>query len=989
MKRKITTFTLLASLVSALVSLQAAEVSASGAGGIITGHVSNAATGNLLEGAKVEVPQLGRSVLTDNTGYFQIPDAPAGTYELVASYIGLDPVRSSVTIAAGQRATQEFSLTTGIYTLQEFKVTGEREGAAAAITAQRNAMNAKNIVAMDSFGNLPNLSASEVVIRLPGVASNLSGSGAGLADGFSVRGMGPGLNMVTVDGGLLSTQNSINRLSNINNMTGAMFEEIELVKGHTPDKGADSVGGTVNLKTRSAFRMKEKRRIIYSASVKVAPSFTQQIPQREARRSHPLFDVAYQEVFNVAGGERNLGVSISAFYSENVQGFFRTTRDFENTINPPAYVWDFRTADNYNNRMHSSTNMKLDYRLSPNTTISLTTMINDTNENRRTNYETRFFTGQSVGTTGTAGILPGYTDRFTQVRAMPNSIIDMSAPGQGWALRLRSVDLAAEQNFGRLHLDYDVRWNHTDNAQGTGKTGSLTMRLANVGWTLDRTKSDLFPRLVQTEGPDFLNGNNYRPTTNGLSTSNNFRYFQVKEARANARYEIPATVPLSFKTGVQWREQEANNRNDVHRWNYTGTGPLPANAGLVTLDSRKTGRMMPQWTAGDFMDSEGIQPLTPALWNEDKYFHEADQYTGKAGATETVVAGYVMAQGKLGRGGLLEQTNYIAGVRSEKTTVKSYGWVRARVPSTTAQQVADPLGAAQRDYANTRRTLSGSYTKSFPSVHLTHEISRNLKALLSWSTSFGRPGMGNFLPNETISENNQTLTLSNPALLPQRAVNWDASLEYYFEPVGTFTVGWFNKQIKDFIVTGINAGTIATGADNGFNGEYSGFTRLSTANAGTAYVQGWEITYQQQFTFLPGFLKGLSLSANYTLLDTRGDFGGKTNLSTGQVAGFTPSAGNVNLSWRYHGFSVRVLSNYNGTGITSYSAVSPGLNLYRDKRTTVSAGLAYQIRPTLSVTLDAENLSNAAQVNYRAIHDRMQRYVLTGTTITGGISGRF
>jgi len=37
-----------------------------------------------------------------------------------------------VTITAGQRAVQNFDLTTGIYQLQEFRVTGEREGGAAA-----------------------------------------------------------------------------------------------------------------------------------------------------------------------------------------------------------------------------------------------------------------------------------------------------------------------------------------------------------------------------------------------------------------------------------------------------------------------------------------------------------------------------------------------------------------------------------------------------------------------------------------------------------------------------------------------------------------------------------------------------------------------------------------------------------------------------------------------------------------------------------------
>ena len=51
------------------------------------------------------------------------------------------------------------------------------------------------------------------------------------------------------------------------------------------------------------------------------------------------------------------------------------------------------------------------------------------------------------------------------------------------------------------------------------------------------------------------------------------------------------------------------------------------------------------------------------------------------------------------------------------------------------------------------------------------------------------------------------------------------------------------------------------------------WTLYTSANAGTAYVQGWEFSYQQQFTFLPGLLKGLSGSLNYTIIDTHGNFG--------------------------------------------------------------------------------------------------------------------
>jgi TonB-dependent receptor len=310
------------------------------------------------------------------------------------------------------------------------------------------------------------------------------------------------------------------------------------------------------------------------------------------------------------------------------------------------------------------------------------------------------------------------------------------------------------------------------------------------------------------------------------------------------------------------------------------------------------------------------------------------------------------------------------------------------VASTAAQQAADPVGAATRDYANTARRLEGRYADLFPSAHLTYAITRQWKARASWSTSFGRPVFTNLLPNETINEAQQTLTINNAALKPQYARNWDLGLEYYFEPVGQLSAGWFQKTITDYIVSGINVGTVGTGNGNGFNGEYPGFTLLTTANAGTAYVQGWELSYQQQFTFLPGLLRGLGIAANVTTLTTHGDFGGTTRLSTNEVAGFIPRSTNLSLVYKYRAISANVLFNRTGSYLQTAST-SPGRVVFRDERTTVNVGLAWQPRSVVTVFCNVTNLFNEPQRTYRYIQDQMERMLISGTTLTFGLSGRF
>src|ERR1044071_3340982 len=84
--------TLLFKLLSLITLLLTAPAEAADSG-VIVGSVSNAASGNMLEGVRLSLPKLGLSALTDNTGRFVLPNVPPGTHEIVASYIGLDPMK--------------------------------------------------------------------------------------------------------------------------------------------------------------------------------------------------------------------------------------------------------------------------------------------------------------------------------------------------------------------------------------------------------------------------------------------------------------------------------------------------------------------------------------------------------------------------------------------------------------------------------------------------------------------------------------------------------------------------------------------------------------------------------------------------------------------------------------------------------------------------------------------------------------------------------
>jgi outer membrane receptor protein involved in Fe transport len=154
-------------------------------------------------------------------------------------------------------------------------------------------------------------------------------------------------------------------------------------------------------------------------------------------------------------------------------------------------------------------------------------------------------------------------------------------------------------------------------------------------------------------------------------------------------------------------------------------------------------------------------------------------------------------------------------------------------------------------------------------------------------------------------------------------------------------------------------------------------------------AQGWEFAYQQQFTFLPGLLKGLSASFNYTRILTHGMREGTRYLTSREVQNFIPHAANASLNWRFKKFSARVLYNFTGEHITTFNATNPALNQYRFSMKTTNVGISYAAKPWMTFTLDASNVFNEPQQFYIGYKSRVRRSIYNFVTVTAGVTGRF
>lgn len=1026
-------------------SAMAADTTATAGTGVIVGNITNKVTGNGLIGAKVEIPALKREAFVDNTGRYILNGIPAGSQTLVVSYTGMDTQTVTVNVTAGQPAVRDFEMSSGVLVLDAFKVASVKEGAASALTQQRNADNLKSVASMDALNDLPNMNATELAIRLPGVT--FGDPGDEVVESVSVRGMGLGTTSIQIDGGGMSSFSASNRNTRMTAFTGAMFEALELTKGQTPDRWVDSLGGSINFKTRSPLSMREKRRVSFTATARTAPYFTEQVPLREQRRTHELINVSYMEKFSIFGSQtENLAVSVNGFYSENAFGFYRTQRDYQQTLSSPAYVWDYRTVDNYNNRMQRSLNTKWDFRLDRNNLFKLNLVVNDAPEPMRRQYNFRAFAGsQTTVPSATTGVVPGqFTDRITVVRAVPvtptgnntsgttqPALIDQSTSNINRNQRLRHGDLAGEHTWGPFNVDWAGLWSRT-RYRYLGNESSLTNRLGNipligpngrnnsaaisttnpgpidnvvgpngetgVGWILDRTQSDLYPRFIQNGGLDFTNPNNYRPSVNGLSTSSgSLDVDLIRELRGNVQYKVPVEfMSLNVKGGYALRDHNVEQYRPQRRWSYIGRNALPNDPTILTWSKIKTGLNVPYWDTNQFYYDGKLKD--PNLWQEDMYYATQNKLQNTWRIHEEITAYYGMFQGKIGN-----RFGFLGGVRHEKSFQETFVNLRTTgTLSNAAQQAADPTGSALADY-NHPTHLKGNSADNFPSLHLWYNITPNLKARASWSTGMARPALNNTVAALTFNTTTETITVGNPSQRPEKAQNWDFGLDYVYEPSGHIYLGWFRKRIDDYWTTNMPVGVVGAGQDNGFGGEFAGYQIVSNGNSGTVYTQGFEFEFQQTFRFLPGLLKTLGFNANFTKLTSHGLFyasgfgSAQMYLKDKDVYGMTPLVANLGFNWAYKKFSVSASYNYTAEQIrasysipTTASPTNPARNRYLKYRELVNLNMYYQLPwRGMSLGIGVQNLFNAPQRYYRGIPSQMETFLINGTTMTATLQGRF
>ena len=274
-------------------------------------------------------------------------------------------------------------------------------------------------------------------------------------------------------------------------------------------------------------------------------------------------------------------------------------------------------------------------------------------------------------------------------------------------------------------------------------------------------------------------------------------------------------------------------------------------------------------------------------------------------------------------------------------------------------------------------TQENDYTYVLPSINFNYRITEDLRLRLGAAKTMARPSV------ETLAPTNTTESVSwgeftqiyggNAALKPYSAVQYDASLEYYFRPNSIFNIAVFKKDIEDQITT-----SWEPGQDIGVPGYL--FNVQRPINGDTAEVHGVEVGLQH---FMDN---GFGVRAQYTRNWSKSYVGDLER----PLEGIAPSVYSLGLFYERGPLSMSASADHTDGFVTAINVLGEGYNEEADDITWVTAHISYSVTDNIDISLEGQNLldeANTYSINGNPLLP--QGYYRYGASYKLGMSFRF
>ena len=904
----------------------------------ISGRVLDIENNQPLIGANVIISTTQTGATTDFEGYFSFESPNQKSVDLSISYTGYETKNITVTPPTENLIIK---LAISIEGLNEVLVTGIAEGQIKAFIEMKKAESIKNIISSEQILTFPDLSAAEVLKRIPGITLQ---SDQGEGRFVQLRGTPPELTNFNVNGEQIPSPEGGFRYVGMDIIPSDQIESVEVTKVMTPDMDGDGIGGSVNIKTKEASGEKPE------INATIASGYNN-------LRQQPLYNLqfSYGQRYN------KLGFQVNASHFESNQGahnieykfakgpFFNTTSQQAGRDN---FFLQYREAQlrHYEiTRTRTSVSPTLDYKFSDESFIYLRGMYNqfkDDEVRRRLIYDLEDALNANYYLFG--GVEHDVKDRTKNQE-------------------LSTISLGGEHKLGKIKVDYQLFY-ALANEKAPDRFEAV---FENSGQAIDISFDVTDPEYPRATFPVESNAVNATAFERFEMDEMIIESSETKEILLTPRINV--TIPYDFANGqngyfkfggkIRSREKTQDIRSQVFGAYRQESRIYPGLGGELNLltasDDFHETNLLNQNYELQAMPSADVMldfyEFYPQYFIFDRNETRKNSYNEDYTYKEDIYAAYGMFRHNIG------DLMILGGLRFERTDVsqnEGFGIILDR---------GRFLGI---DTTNTTRVQEFF----LPQLQLKYSVTPNLNIRTALTYTYARPNYSDVIPSR--EEDRNEVAIGNPDLNFPRSTNLDVLIEKYYNR-GILSGGFFYKQIEDFVFSYKRFGREGDPSQ----GSFPLFEFTKPLNGKNARVFGAEFQAQFKFDFLNGFFSDFGLFTNYTytnseaflpkraaanyanaiilnpLADDLSAFFTEDGSEKISLPGQAEHTANVGLFYDGKQFFARLTANYQDAFLVEIGP-DPDLDEYYDESLRLDFTMNLQIGRNVNIFNDWINITN-------------------------------
>ena len=833
-----------------------------------------------------------------------------------AQWVGFTVSALAIAIAS-ERLSAADAAATGA--TEHVEVVGQAASIDQALKEQRNSDNIESVVHADGVAQLPDANVAEAVQRLPGISVERD---QGEGRFVSVRGLGPDLNSVTINGTLVPSPQSARRAVALDVLPSELVQSLSVIKTLTPDMDANSLGGTVDVQSLSAF---DHKGLFYTGTSEAGYN-------QNTHQTSPKFSGAISDRFSLGDGIDNFGVAAALSWNK---------RDFGSDNVETGGAWDFNDGARLNSfeqrvydisRERTGGGLNFDYKPDDDTQLYLRTLFS-----RFKDSETRHSTSLEFDKPQAAGELG---------KAKAKRKLKQREETQ----EIQSYVFGGERMLGLWTLSGQAGYSRSsEDSPGhiAGATFKGNSSFPNSGF-------------YDTEKPRPIIGAGFYDPSNFTLDKVDWEEQDTRDTEKNLRLDLARDYDVEgYASQVKFggKVSRRNKDNDLNAWVYKDfddAGFNDAQLNMTPFDKGNVHYQLGQFGPG--ISGGAIKDLIGGL-NPGDYYDEQESRANDFKMREDINAAYVMNTVDI------DDWRFIAGMRYEGTEFEAKG--------TGVRDGAFEAQDTQRDYHHW-----------LPGLHARYQLDKNTQLRAAWTNAVVRPTFGQLAPGFVIDDGEASF--GNPNLKPLESSNFDLGIEHYMGQAGTVSAFLFYKDIKNFVYNNDLAGSGEwvdfTEAHTYANGDSAKLYGLELAYSQkfdwlpapwNGLLLGANTTFSRSSASIEGFDQGTGRNRKRDI-----DLPNQSDTVGNLMLGWEDDTLSLRLSANYKSQYL-----YELAGISDKAH-----DLHVDAQTFVDFSARYSLTKNLQVSFEAQNLTDQPYFVYSGHRRYNNQYEEYGPTYSLGLT---